>query len=229
MAELNVVRREIKYLLSETTAGALRNTLGAFMPLDPMGGATGYDVRSLYFDTVCDKDYNDKIDGIEVRRKIRLRIYSPDDQTAKLELKEKNAAGQRKRSVPVAREDVPLLVAGRYRELRKKLTLPFAQELLAKMDGEGYIPRTVVEFRRLAYMDSANNTRVTFDSRLRACESNFDLFSPSLACYPIPYPTILEVKYANFLLSHIRSALELANQVPVSTSKYCLGRQVSFF
>ena len=229
MADLSVVRKEVKYLLDDATAARLRSALGAFMPLDPMGGPDGYEVRSLYFDTVYDKDYNDKVDGIEVRRKIRLRIYSSGDAVAKLELKEKSAAGQRKRSTTVAREDAALLLAGRYAALRAKMPSPFAQELLGIMEVEGYVPRTVVAFRRLAFMDRTNNTRVTFDSRLCASESCFDLFAARLACYPIPHPLILEVKYANFLLSHIYSALCLANQVPVSVSKYCLGRQVSFF
>ncbi|MGN0414737.1 MAG: VTC domain-containing protein [Agathobacter sp.] len=57
-----------------------------------------YMVRSLYFDTPEDRDYFQKINEQNVRRKIRLRIYSPTDQRAKLEMKQKENIFQRKRS-----------------------------------------------------------------------------------------------------------------------------------
>lgn len=44
---------------------------------DKHNGAGGYRIRSLYFDTLDDNDYRDKLDGMELRRKIRLRNYDP--------------------------------------------------------------------------------------------------------------------------------------------------------
>ena len=41
-------------------------------------------IRSLYFDTINDKDYEEKEDGVRVRRKIRLRIYDADQDFAML-------------------------------------------------------------------------------------------------------------------------------------------------
>lgn len=230
MLELSVARRETKFFIDEVTASFLRSSLeSVLMPRDPMGGPDGYMVRSLYFDTVYDGDYNDKVDGLDIRRKIRLRIYSPDAKTAKLEIKQKRGIEQWKRSAIVPREYVSLLLSGKYGELRRKLDSPFAQSLLSTMEVEGYIPRTIVEYNRLAYMLETDNTRVTFDSRLQATEANYDLFSSDLAMYPIPVPTILEVKYTNFLLSHLRSALMLADMLPTSASKYCLGRQIGYY
>jgi hypothetical protein len=100
---------------------------------------------------------------------------------------------------------------------------------LLKMETEAYLPKTIVEFRRLAFMGQTNNTRITFDSQLKATESNFDLFANNLSLYPIFHPMILEVKYNHFLLSYIKQMLNLADQMPVATSKYALGRQISFF
>ena len=46
-------------------------------------------VRSLYFDSLEDSDYYDKLDGVMNRKKIRLRIYeagsdyvSPEERSA---------------------------------------------------------------------------------------------------------------------------------------------------
>ena len=50
---------------------------------------TGYPIRSLYFDTPEDRDFHEKEDGIELRRKLRLRCYAPDAAFALLEMKQK--------------------------------------------------------------------------------------------------------------------------------------------
>ncbi len=230
MLEIDVARREAKYFIDEITGSHLRAALDAIgMPRDPSGGPDGYMVRSLYFDTAYDGDYNDKVDGLEIRRKIRLRVYSPDAATAKLEIKEKRGVEQWKRSVVVTRDDAAMLLAGEYGRLRRRADSPVAESLLTTMEIEGYRPRTIVQYTRLAYMLETDNTRVTFDSNLRATESTFDLFSRDLAMYPITVATVLEVKYTHFLLSHIRSALTLSARLPISASKYCLARQIAYY
>ena len=37
-------------------------------------GRDGYTIRSLYFDTLHDADYFEKLDGVQLRRKLRLRL-----------------------------------------------------------------------------------------------------------------------------------------------------------
>ncbi|MGI6402735.1 MAG: polyphosphate polymerase domain-containing protein [Oscillospiraceae bacterium] len=229
MTETSVARRETKYLLDLGSAYCLQQRLEKVLPVDRPGEPDGYLVRSLYFDSIHDQDYYDKVDGLETRRKIRLRIYSTADTTAKLEVKEKQGSDQWKRSASLPKEDAQLLIQRDYDRLLQKYHSPFLQAVLHKMQMEGYVPKTIVEFRRLAYMGQANNTRITFDTRLAATEANFDLFSPQLPLYPILYPVILEVKYNHFLLSYMKDLLHLADQIPVSTSKYCLGRQISFY
>lgn len=229
MPEFSVARKEIKYLLDPLIAHSMQQKLGAILPIDRQDSQGGYLVRSLYFDTIYDKDYYDKIDGLEMRRKIRLRIYDPEDKTAKLEVKEKQGSDQWKRSAVILKEDARLLIAGDYKALRQKSLPPFLQNVLLKMEAEAYLPKTIVEFRRLAFVGRINNTRITFDSQLKATETTFDLFSPSLSLYPILYPIILEVKFNHFLLSYIKQLLNLADQTPVATSKYALGRQISFY
>ncbi len=71
-------------------------------------------VRSLYFDTIDDTDYTEKEDGYEYRKKIRLRIYSPSANNAKLEMKEKLGDNQRKRSLNISKEHALELISGRY-------------------------------------------------------------------------------------------------------------------
>ncbi|MCC8165054.1 MAG: polyphosphate polymerase domain-containing protein [Planctomycetes bacterium] len=229
MKEISVARNELKYVLDPVRAARLAGTLGLILDRDPMGGPAGYSVRSLYFDTLDDSDYQDKIDGLESRQKVRIRIYTPEDKTAKLELKRKIGAHQWKRSVTLTREQARRVIAGDYAGVQAELDAPFPRQLLSMMELNGYQPKTVVEFRRLAFVANADNTRVTFDSDLRASQSLSDLFTRHPAYHIIDHPLVLEVKYTHYLMSHIKFALGLADEVPVSVSKYCLGQQISFY
>lgn len=206
----------------------LQGRLGAVMHGDVHNGAQGYLIRSLYFDTPDDQDFNDKVDGLELRRKIRLRSYSPQADFAMLEMKQKEGPYQRKRSLRLTREDARQLCQGDYRPLQKYKD-PFAAECYGLMHCRCYRPKTVVEYRRQAYVAKENRIRITFDSRIVATESRFELFDPKLSMYPVmdPFNLVLEVKYNGFLLSYIKDLLDQVERSELSVSKYCLARSVS--
>ena len=109
-----VMRQEKKYLVNLEDLYRTAGRLSQVMLRDEHGGAQGYRIRSLYFDTPDDADFYEKIEGIELRRKIRLRIYDPDGDFAMLEIKQKQGAYQRKRTLRVDREDARRLAAGQY-------------------------------------------------------------------------------------------------------------------
>ena len=110
----------------------MRQRLGSVMHRDAHNGAQGYIIRSLYFDTPDDQDFSDKIDGLELRRKIRLRTYSPQSSFAMLEMKQKQGPYQRKRSLRIAREDAQRLCQGDYEPLHG-YDDPFAAECYGLM------------------------------------------------------------------------------------------------
>ena len=85
----DILRTEKKYPLDYLDARKLCGKLNRVLQPDPhCAGTDGYLVRSLYFDSYDNEDYFDKAAGLENRKKIRLRIYSPDDAFAKLEWKQ---------------------------------------------------------------------------------------------------------------------------------------------
>ncbi len=223
-----VLRQEKKYLLSYPQFSRLDSKFDQLLHPDEHNGREGYMIRSLYFDTMGDMDFNEKMDGLEVRRKIRLRIYSPDDDYAKLEMKQKQGENQKKRSLTVSREDAMQLSAGRYSCLLNYDT-PFAKELYGIMNVRAYRPKAIVEYNRKAYVAKENNTRVTFDSKVRATESNFNLFDDNLLQYQVmdPYLVIMEVKFNSFMLSYIKDLISMEGKSPLSVSKYMLSRTVS--
>lgn len=223
-----VSRQEKKYLIGLADVHKLSNYLEKMLIQDPHNGKYGYIVRSLYFDTINEKDYNEKQDGIELRRKIRLRIYSPEDNFASLEIKQKQGNNQLKRSLKVTREDAQQLIKGNYSVLLN-YTEEFAHECYVIMTTQLYRPKAIVQYNRKAFIAKENNIRITFDSNIIATETCFDIFSNDLNMYPVfsKYNTVLEVKYNGFMLTYIKDMLETVQKSELSVSKYCLSRTVT--
>ena len=223
-----VLRQEKKYFITVQDILAIEKKLEKAMLQDKYNGAQGYMIRSLYFDTPDDNDYYEKLDGIELRRKIRLRNYDPNGDFAMLEMKQKQGELQKKRSLRVMREDAQRLIAGEYSVLLR-YDEPFAAELYGLMERMCYRPKTVVEYRRKAFVARENRIRVTFDSGISATETHFDIFDTQLATAPVldPFHAVLEVKYNGFLLSYIKSLVSLSDRAALSVSKYCLARRAT--
>lgn len=224
-----VLRTEKKYLLTMEEFLKYSAFLEKFMLQDSHNGARGYCIRSLYFDSVYDRDYYEKEDGVEMRRKIRLRIYDPKADFAMLEIKQKEGASQLKRSLRISRADAEQMTKGRYDGLLK-YEEPLAAECYGILNLYGYRPKTIVQYNRKAFVAKENKIRVTFDNNLIATEACFDIFSEQLLMYPVmdPFNLVLEVKYNGFLLSYIQDLLQMVDKNQTSVSKYCLARQQSF-
>lgn len=224
-----VFREEKKFLIRIDEFIEKSHQLGQIMHEDPHNGIYGYLIRSLYFDTVYDTDFFEKAAGVETRRKIRLRCYDPKANFAMLEMKQKQGASQLKRSLRISREDAIRMTKGDYSPLLSYKD-PFAAECYAFMKCRCYMPKTIVEYNRKAYIAKENKIRITFDSNIVSTESSFDLFSENLNMNPVldRYDVILEVKYDGFLLDYIREMINSINRSELSVSKYVLARQNAY-
>lgn len=223
-----VLREEKKFLIHVEDFLRLSHRLGAVMLQDPHNGTHGYVIRSLYYDTIGDRDYYEKDAGVEERRKIRLRIYDPENDFAMLEMKQKQGAQQRKRSLRVSRADALLLARGDYTPLLHYAE-PFAAECFGLLHCRCYRPVTIVEYHRKAFIARENKIRITFDNQIAATESCFDLFSPRLNMNPVldRFDVVLEVKFNGFLLGYLRALLGDVDKSELSVSKYVLARQTA--
>jgi hypothetical protein len=226
---VEVLRREEKYPLSVIDMSNYKAQFSAILMPDKFSANGSYMVRSLYFDTPDDKDFFDKLKEQNLRRKIRLRIYSPYDTKAKLELKQKENIFQKKRSLTISREDAVELINSNYSVLLK-YDDDFAREIYSIMCMYAYKPKSIVEYQRYALMAKENNIRLTFDSEIRATESSFDLFSENLPLNPV-FPkdkVVFEVKYDKFLLGYISDIVSTINVKNITSSKYCLSRTTGY-
>jgi len=221
---LSVFRTEKKYAITKAKKSILINKLSYVAPFDSNSGINGYQVRSLYFDSILDDDYMDKLDGLENRKKIRLRLYDPQQETIKLELKQKQGAAQLKKSIWVPKELAVQMIQGRFSGLLE-LDNPVATEIYTIMELGVYRPKCIIEYHRIAFMEDTNNIRITFDSNISASKNVSAFFDNNISYAPVA-DDVLEIKYNGFLLSPFKKIINIADAPELSVSKYAQSREL---
>ena len=220
-----VFRKEIKYVISRVEFLRLTKHLDVLMQRDTNGVNGTYIVRSQYYDSLGDRDLYDNLDGVMEKRKIRVRIYSPDDQYAKLEYKCKSNTDGKKYSLTITREETLLMEKRQYGFLLD-YEEPLAKTLYVKLMQGGYMPKTIVEYKRTAYMHTVSDVRVTFDTDIRAGVVPYGIFAENLAYIPLIEGDrgVLEVKYNDFVPSTLKQIIQEINSLPEASSKYSKAR-----
>lgn len=222
---LSVFRKELKYVIYQHEFAKMRKQLAAVMQKDAHGGDFGYVVRSLYFDSVYDRDYYDTVDGLLSKAKVRLRIYGSDGPV-KLELKQKEGTDSWKQSLLLSREEAEAMQHGDYSFLQLRPE-PVATTLYLRLIQGAYLPKTLVEYDREAYIFDAGDVRITFDTGTRATASDWDLFAqtPPWTTIAPPGTGVLEVKYTSLLPSFLKEIVKTADRLAGPNSKYVQARQ----
>jgi len=218
-------RQEIKFLLSPAQAVMLEQRIRAVMASDGHSGDDGsYRIRSVYFDTISDKAYSEKLAGTAVREKFRIRFYNMDSGTVRIERKEKKGALVRKETLPVSKAAADQIMNGNYEEI---LTYahPLAAHIYAMSQAEALKPVVIVDYNRNAYVYPAGNVRVTFDSALQAGRITDNIWAPDSLSDVSEGNTILEVKFNQYLPEHIRQLVCSVPGIRTALSKYVLCRK----
>jgi hypothetical protein len=222
----NIYRHEIKYYINKLQAAELTLFLKKYMQLDPYADKTGsYWIRSLYFDTIDNKKYYEKIIGHNIRRKIRLRIYNLFTPTVKLELKNKYNNYVYKEAVSISRKDADKLIR---RDCTPLLSYneTASNKLFALMHRNIYRPTIIIEYEREAYTYPFQNIRVCIDKNLCANFGTHDLFNKDIPVIPIINNSvfILEIKFNHMIPIFLQKVLSNFPIQKSQISKYCLGR-----
>lgn len=223
---LSVCRSELKYWISYQESVLLQSELEKFLLPDCYARNGFYRVKSLYFDSLNQTDYIDKIEGVEHRKKLRMRIYDEDTDWVKLERKQKLGAVQRKESLAVSKNDAVACMWGDYGCL---LNYPenLALELYSEMTLGYYRPVVIVEYERYAFVYNEYDTRITIDRHIRTSELELDLFEKNLPwIHTVEDAVILEVKFNGILIETIKKLLGKHHLVQAAISKYGSGRPV---
>jgi len=223
-----VLRQEYKYYISYQTSLALKSQLRNYMDIDQNANETSgtYKVRSLYFDTQDQNDFTEKVDGLYLREKFRVRSYEESSDLFKFESKKRTDLAIKKTSEIVDIQTVKSIISGNYDLLLSKRS-SFLGSAYAKLKGDGYMPRVIVEYDRLAYCLPYNNIRITLDLNLRSYNSCVNLIEPNVASSPVfkDNAQILEIKFTGFLPSHLKSIISKFVSTRNSISKFVLCQQ----
>ncbi|MBN1410069.1 MAG: polyphosphate polymerase domain-containing protein [Spirochaetales bacterium] len=230
-AELNVIRNELKFFLSYPEFITLRSVLEKVLRRDSNdSGGGGYWIRSLYFDSVDDDDFHEKLLGVEFRKKVRIRIYDTNDSFVKLELKRKLNQFINKDTIMISSEHALRIIEGD-REILLEYPQHAVKYLYALMGVRHYVPAVVIDYTREAFVFEPGTVRITFDKEIKSCFSDFNIFNPDLGVYPVfdEPVVVMEVKYNDFLPSWLKDIFARVKTVFTSVSKYCLGRGLEFY
>ena len=213
-------RHEWKHELNYLDLLSIRSRLRAVAQPDPHAADGKYLIRSLYFDNLNDKALREKLDGVNMREKFRIRYYNGDPSLVRLEKKSKLNGLCAKLSNPLTAEEAQRIVDGQLGWMLDSGRL-LVQELYCKMRCQGLRPKTIVDYTREPFVYAPGNVRVTFDYDIRTGLRATDFLDPN--CVTVPAgdaPILLEVKWDEFLPSVIRDAVQMPGRHVTAFSKY---------
>ena len=217
-------RHEMKFMINYADLLSVRSAMKAVASPDPHTGNGSYHIRSLYFDTPEDKALREKIDGVNMREKFRIRFYDLDTSVIHLEKKSRRNGLGTKFSADLTAEEARKIVDGDLdwmpgsgRELVK--------ELYCSMRSRNLRPKTIVDYTREPFIYGPGNVRVTLDYDIRTGLSCTDFLNPDAITIPAgDAPILMEIKWDNYLPSIIRDAAAVSNRRAGAFSKYAQCR-----
>lgn len=217
-------RHEWKHEINVSDVLAIRQRLRAIAKTDEHAILGKYRIRSLYFDNLADKALREKLDGVNIREKFRIRYYNGDSLWIVLEKKSKQGGLGSKQSCQLTPDEAQRIVSGDY-DWMPDSTEALVRELYQKIYLQGLRPRTIVDYVREPFVYDPGHVRVTLDYDIRTGLHSTDFLNPDCIMIPVKgAPVILEVKWDQFLPSVIRDAVCLKGRHTASYSKYAACR-----
>ena len=234
-------RYEFKFLLNKKKADQIENEIKNFMVLDINADKQKnkkYFVRSLYFDTPDYANFYEKVDGIKLRKKFRIRSYTnKKDGKSNLFLEMKGRKNQKtyKLRTKILQEHLNffsnqknLFQLFQYYSKENKVINDFVFETLRKKIE----PKIIVDYNRRPYINKFGLLfRLTFDTELKSSAGqnifdndnnfNFKEFASG--------KTILELKFERSIQPWFHRIIQNYNLMRLSVSKFALGMEKNGF
>ena len=231
---LQTQRFELKYLVREETALAIRRFVSCYLKPDEFAADLpnySYPVHSLYLDSPDLATYQAVQCGEKNRFKLRIRYYSDSDKTVYFEIKRRTNEVISKMRAKVRRDAVQAILSGQPPQL-SHLASPDGRQLVALqefcrlMHKLRATPKSHVAYYREAWMSPVNNNvRITFDRSVR-CEPEFGAaLTTSLgeAIAPFDDQVVLELKFVDRMPSWFSEMVRVFGLVRGGAPKYAKG------
>jgi len=217
-------RHEWKHEIGYVDYLALRSRLKPMMRTDNHCIDGKYKIRSLYFDNYSDTALKEKLDGVNCRKKYRIRYYNNDLSYIVLERKSKIKGLCGKEQVKLTLEEVQAVLDFDHEALRTT-EKPLLAELYREMCSGGLRPKTIVDYTREPFVFGPGNVRVTLDYDIRTGLYSTDFLNFHAVTVPAgDAPIILEVKWDDYLPSIVRDAVQVPASHSAAFSKYAACR-----
>ena len=230
-------RFEIKYILNQNLSLSIQNEIKNFMTYDGYINKNSlkkkYYVRSIYFDNDNYSNFNEKVDGLKIRHKFRIRTYAEKlKKNSKLFLEEKGRLNQRtyKIRTKIYKDDLDLFFNSKdifqlkTKYKNKMLVEKFIFESLRK----NVHPNIIIDYDRSPFV---NNTglyfRLTFDSNIKSCVSNSLFYTNNQWKRCLDGFDILEVKFDTTIPAWFQKIIQSYELNRISISKYVLGLEAT--
>jgi SPX domain protein involved in polyphosphate accumulation len=190
-----------------------------------------YTVRSIYFDTPELDFYYEKMDGIKIRKKLRVRTYNEMNDFAFLEIKRKFV-----NSVAKERSKLPFMVIERLINTPDESVIEYPEndhnsrlvsgKFVYNLLKKGLLPVVLVVYEREAYIGLKDDReRMTIDTDVRAiAEPDLgDILNSKNFIPTIKDKGILELKFDDMMPQWMKNLVTEFDLKKQSISKYCLG------
>lgn len=236
-------RYEIKYRISLAQRDSLIQYLKNFMRLDPhSSNGINYEVRSVYYDSPVRKALQEKINGLNVRKKLRIRYYPNGNMSEKrhekdemvfLEIKRKFGENVSKSRIIAPMQSWKLIMDENskvaehfYKTLSPKDQRTLEEIWFLRRKFHLY-PVCVVLYQRQAFFGIKDpHFRITFDSRVQVRSSDFNLHNGTGTHFILPPGTaVMEVKFTNKIPIWATKFLNVNNVQAEKVSKFAQGLQ----
>jgi hypothetical protein len=234
----DIRRYEIKYFIPNELIPKVGEYIQPFVKVDPYilkSKKNRYTVRSIYYDTPELDYYFAKVEGLKIRKKLRIRGYNLQKKFAFLEIKRKYVNNVFKERCRLPFPFIGQIVSDpdtasidRYKDDYN--THLVSGKFIYNLSDSGLEPTVMVIYERKAFIGADDDRlRVTIDSnvRIRSKPHLEDLFDGApLKVFPGNI-SILELKFDNFMPDWMRQLPQKLGIRKEPISKYCLGIKVS--
>lgn len=225
---MNSYRHEYKYVIDASQRQILLIRASGLMPRDTHAGSDGgYLIRSLYFDDDRDTCFYENESGTDPRSKFRIRYYNDDAAAPRLEKKSKRHGMTRKESCSLTQDEANILTEGGIVPVESGMP-DDKKRLLLELQRRRLKPKVIVTYRRIPFVCTAGNVRVTFDEGITSSDETSRFLTHDYRQRPVMSlgQSILEVKWDEFLPLHIKGMMQLDTLQWSAFSKYYTCRRI---
>jgi hypothetical protein len=232
--KLHFQRFEFKYLITSDIEKEIKRRIKPYIKLDKFvenNSDKTYEVISLYYDSPVFYYYQQKVDGVLRRKKIRLRTYRNNGQFSKyafFEIKRRHDTVILKDRFLMSRDDYEKLLQNDDFHSTAAIRDQNRKEIIKEFEWEQHlrsiVPKLLVTYDREPYLGAYNeNFRITFDKNIKAIQNDNLFYVGNDMSDVSGIHTVMELKFNGTMPRYIDEVIKEFDLQRVSYSKYCNG------